>query len=113
MADMWAGHNLKSAPTHPGFEAEFQVLSAPDVKSRVVSAKLLKEGPVNGKEPTWNQKSWLNCGDGDGDDGDVDGGGDGDGDGHLPLWDYVLEPKYSLGASPHVQELHACQQDFL
>ena len=51
----------------------------------------------------------MNCGDGDGDDGDVDGGGDGDGDGHLPLWDYVLEPKYSLGASPHVQELHACQ----
>ena len=37
---------------------------------------------------------------------------DGDGDDHLPLWDYVLEPKYSLGASPHVQELHACQQDF-
>ena len=57
MADMWAGHNLKSSPTHPGFEAEFQVLSAPDVKSRVVSAKLLKKGPVDGKKTTW-EKNW-------------------------------------------------------
>ena len=32
VSNVRAGNNLEGSPTHPGFEAQFKVLSAPDVK---------------------------------------------------------------------------------
>ena len=40
---MGAGDNLKGAATHPGLEAQLEVLGSPDVEARVVGAQPLKE----------------------------------------------------------------------
>ena len=41
--NMGAGDNLKGAATHPGLEAQLEVLGSPDVEARVVGAQPLKE----------------------------------------------------------------------
>lgn len=43
VAHMGAGHNFESAAAHPGLEGQLQILTAPDIKARVVGAQPFEE----------------------------------------------------------------------
>lgn len=50
VAHMGAGHNLESAAAHPGLEGQLQILAAPDIEARVVSAQSFEELAVYRKQ---------------------------------------------------------------